>query len=124
MPSMHLAQGLKPNIYNLFKYIFQECICYFNCLASINPVCKIAKKNILKECVLVNSGTQNTAPCFQKYTPADCFFADFAHWEVKKHFIRLWKVSTNKYNQSINCPSKRCSLHSSDTYTISLVSYL
>jgi len=34
-------------------------------------------KNSLKECDFVNSA-------LKIYTPTDCFFGDFAHWDVDK----------------------------------------
>jgi len=29
-------------------------------------------------------GTQNTVPYCQKYTPIDCSFGNFDHWDVKQ----------------------------------------
>jgi len=45
------------------------------------PVDKIAQKNSLKEFVFVNS-VLKIQPCYQKYTPTDCFFGDFSHWDT------------------------------------------
>jgi len=41
-------------------------------------------------------------PCCQKYTPIDCFFGDFTHWEPKDnvHIVRtkssIWLYCVNK----------------------------
>jgi len=40
---------------------------------------EIAKKTIWRR---VFFGTQNTVPYCQKYTPTDCFFGYFAHWDI------------------------------------------
>jgi len=45
-------------------------------------MCKIAKKNSLKECIFVN---------LSKYTPTDCFFGDFAHW-VKAFSVTCYLI--------------------------------
>jgi len=49
------------------------------------------KQNSLKECAFCYFDTQNTVPW--KYTPTDCFFSDFAHWERFQVRARsLWRT--------------------------------
>jgi len=42
----------------------------------------LSQKNSLKECVFVNSTLK--IQCHIVYTPTDCFFGNFSHWERKE----------------------------------------
>jgi len=41
-----------------------------------------------KRISLDNQATKYPSACCQKYTPKDCFFGDFAHWDRLSYFIQ------------------------------------
>jgi len=41
------------------------------------------QKKQSEECVFCNLALK-IVPCCQKYTPLDCLFSDFAHWDAEE----------------------------------------